>query len=273
MKDSMKMIIAVLVTAVVCIAGTYVIASNGNSNEGETITIKGSTTIQPLMDKYQEEFEKYSNITLEISGGGSGEGTKAAINGTANIGMASRALKDSELSQGLVATKIGKDAVAVIVNADVTGVTSLTQAQLTGIYNGTITNWNQVGGPDKTIAPIIREAGSGTRECFETKTGEMPAQNSYAVQASTGGMITQVNQTPGAIGYVSLGSLNSSCHPVGYEGVTASVDNVNNGSYGIVRDLVLATKGSPTGATAFFINWILSEQGQKILENAGFIKL
>ena len=273
MNNNTKMIVAVLVTAIICVAGTYMVVG-GESNEGESVSIRGSTTIQPLMVKYQEEFEKYSNITMEIAGGGSGAGIAALRDGTADIGMVSRALTASEISSGLVSHVIGKDAVAIIVNADVAStVTNLTQEQLVGIFDGTIKNWNELGGPNRTIAPVIREDGSGTRECFELFSGKMPSGNTYSVQGSTGGMINQVNQTPGAIGYVSMGSLISACHPLMYKGVTATAEHAMDGTYEMVRDLVLATTSDADDSSMFLINWILSPQGQKILKDTGFLPI
>ena len=272
MNNNTKMIVAVLVTAMICVAGTYVIV--GESDKGESVSIRGSTTIQPLMVKYQEEFDKYSNITMEIAGGGSGAGIAAVRDGTADIGMVSRALTASEISSGLVSHTIGKDAVAIIVNVDVaSAITNLTQEQLVGIFDGTIKNWNELGGPNRTIAPVIREDGSGTRECFELFSGKMPSGNTYSVQGSTGGMINQVNQTPGSIGYVSMGSLTSACHPLMYKGVTATAEHAMDGTYDMVRDLVLATTAGVDDSSMFLIYWILSPQGQKILKDMGFLPI
>ena len=178
------------------------------------LDISGSTTIEPIMNKLVEAYEaeyKDAGVTIRItvSGGGSGVGANNAASGQSDIGMCSRDLKSEEEAKGLKSIQIGRDGVAVIVNN--AGVENLTLEQIAKIYSGEITNWNQVGGNDKTIAVIARDDSSGTRECFDEKMGEalegwemkagVPEQN------STGAVLTQVQNTEGAIGYVSIGAL------------------------------------------------------------------
>ena len=273
------MIAAVLLTAVVCIAGTYSLTANNENSGDSDLTVTGSTTIQPLMSLFQEEFEKYASVTMNVTGGGSGAGATAAINGTADIGMLSRDLKASEISSGLIAHVIGMDGVVVIVNSNV-GVTDLTLEQLEQIYDGKITNWKDVGGIDLTIAVIAREDGSGTRDCFDTamKTvnSSFTMKDDVATYNSTGGVTSAVNSTPGSIGYVNLNAvehLSSGTKSISVDGITATADTVIDGSYEISRNLVLATNGEATGMTAFFLNWVLSEDGQEIVEEAGFVRI
>ncbi len=199
------------------ISGEFVALENPSETYTDPVgdvnlTIGGSTTIQPIMNKLVEAYkEKYSdrNVNIQVNGGGSGVGASNTINGSFDIGMCSRNLSDSEKAQGLVETKIALDGVAVIVNG--VSVKDLTMEQIAKIFSGEITNWNQVGGPDKDIAVVVRDDASGTRECFdkamegviegwELKDG-VPEQN------STNGVITLVSSTPGAIGYVSIGAL------------------------------------------------------------------
>lgn len=182
-----------------------------------TLNVAGSTTVQPMMVKFVEAYEaKYPGVEINVTGGGSGAGATAAINGTADIGMLSRDLKSSSPSESaLTATTIAKDGVIIVVDK-AAGVTDLTTNQIAKIFNGEYTNWNQVGGNDLNIAPIIREDGSGTRETFDTKMVESLGitvsefgQNmmGYSATNSTGAMLALCKSIGGSIGYVNLGSL------------------------------------------------------------------
>jgi len=275
------MLTAVLLTAVICIAGTYAVAAGGShQDESTTLNVGGSTTIQPMMVSFQETFEGYAKVSMNVTSGGSSVGANSTINGTLDVGMCSRDLKSSELDQGLVAHIIAKDGVSVIINSSVTGVGSLTLEQIAAIYSGEITNWKDVGGNDKEIAVIAREDGSGTRECFDTVMSSTVSgwkMKSVVSQfASTGAVTNAVTSTPGAIGYVSLGAaekITSGAYTVAVDGVMPSVETVNDGTYEIQRNLVLATKGPAQGMAALLIAWILSDEGQKTVEESGFIPL
>ena len=273
------MITAVLLTAVVCIAGTYSLTNNNGGSDSNDLTVTGSTTIQPMMSLFQEEFEKYANVTMNVTGGGSGAGATAAINGTADIGMLSRNLKSSEISSGLVAHTIAMDGVVIIVNSNI-GITDLTLEQLAKIYDGKITNWKDVGGRDLTIAVIAREDGSGTRDCFETAMKTVDSsfvmKTDVVTYNSTGGVTSAVNSTPGSIGYVNLNAvehLSTNTTAISVDGIAATSTTVTDGSYEISRNLILVTKGEATGMAAFFLNWVISEDGQKIVEDAGFVRI
>lgn len=278
----MKMIFAVAVTAVVCVAGTYVVLSGGDNSDndgtGATISVAGSTTIQPLMGLFQENYEKYTNVTLEVSAGGSSVGASSVINGTSNIGMLSRDLKQSEIDQGLVPTVIAKDGVAIIVGSNA-GVTDLTMEQIAKIFSGEIKNWNEVGGTATPIAVTIREESSGTRDCFDTALrATYPAyaipDNTNSVN-STNAMVTTVEANATSIGYISFGALSklTAAKAVSVGGIVAEVANVINDTYPVKRDLILATKGTPSGTAADFINWILGPEGQRLAVKEGFIAI
>lgn len=181
-----------------------------SSSGKTTIAIGGSTSIQETMGALAEAYmEKYGFMNITITGGGSGVGASNTINGTFDIGMCSRDLKQSEIDSGLVPKLIGVDGVAVIVNG--VGLTSLTMEQIAAIYSGDITNWSQIGGIDKPVAVICREDGSGTRECFENGLkaydGDWTLKTEVVKLNSTGAMINQVNLVVGAIGYISIGKL------------------------------------------------------------------
>ena len=175
-----------------------------------SITVSGSTTVMDTMSRLAEEYTaKYPYMSIAVSGGGSGQGAKNVINGVSDIGMCSRDLKASETEKGLIPVTIGKDGVAVIVND--AGVDNLTTEQVAKIYNGTYTNWSQLGGKDKAIAVVAREDGSGTRECFETSM--TAAVEGWSMKsevnklASTGAVIQTIKNTSGSIGYISIGQL------------------------------------------------------------------
>ena len=267
MNDNLKIIIAVILTAVICIAGSAVVFGGDaeNANKKQTLVVTGSTTVQPLMNQFQESFEEYANISMNVTGGGSSAGASAVLQKTADIGMMSRDPKQAEIEGGLEVTVIGMDAVVVIVSKDA-GVNNLTVEEIAKIYSGIYTNW--------------KEEGSGTRDCIEEALAKAlegyETSNSYPAEASTGSMKTRVENTSGAIGYVSLSAasdLSANTVTVAVNGVEASVETVSNGEYSISRNLILVTNGEPTGMSAFFLSWVLSPQGQKIVEDMGFIKI
>ncbi|WP_400223751.1 extracellular solute-binding protein [Methanomethylophilus alvi] len=178
-----------------------------------SITIQGSTTVNPIMMAVEEEYEKiHPNVRISITANGSGTGAAAAIDGTADIGMLSRDLKTSETDAGLVPTVIGKDGIAIIVNKSVTGIDNLTLDQIAKIYDGTYTNWNQLGGVDHAIDVCGRESSSGTRGAFEELlSGKVAGFSSSSVTdkmvefASNNALLTHIETTDYSIGYVSLG--------------------------------------------------------------------
>ncbi len=179
--------------------------------DGKTmIAISGSTTIMDTMTRIAEGYmAKYPYMKVSITGGGSGQGASNTINGVSDIGMCSRDLKASEAEKGLIPTIIGKDGVAVIVNG--AGVKDLTIEQIAKIYDGTYTNWSQVGGVDKSIGVVCREDGSGTRECFEesvkASTPGWKMKSDVNSLSSTGAVIKMIGNTDGSIGYISIGQL------------------------------------------------------------------
>ena len=244
-----------------------------------SLDISGSTTIEPIMNKLVEAYTaKYADagvtIRINVSGGGSGVGASNAASGQSDIGMCSRDLKDEETAQGLSSVQIGRDGVAVIVNN--AGVKNLTLEQVAKIYSGEITNWKEIGGNDKAIAVIARDDASGTRECFDEKMeAALPGWKMKAgvpEHNSTGAVLTQVKNTEGAIGYVSIGALKDLEDPTTYavdvDSVEATEDNVTNGTYKIQRNLIVCIKGELSEApyaVQNFLNYVTSEKGQAVL--------
>ncbi|MCL1810872.1 MAG: phosphate ABC transporter substrate-binding protein [Methanomassiliicoccaceae archaeon] len=283
-----KMILAIAVVGIVCLAGGYMIGSSTSDKEGAaTIFAEGSTTVAPLMNKYAEIYEGYENVRIEVIANGSQNGVDAANSGNADIGMSSRN-KGHSSHAGLTETKIATDTVVLIVGSNA-GITSLTKHQIIDIYNGTITNWNQVGGNNATIVVVDRDQGSGTRSYFEesfasttTPAKTLNSTRSWTSMAATGAVISYVESNPNAIAYVSLGSLTTnaeknmalSLNMNNVEGSGTAVSPISDlSNYPLKRDLVLLTKGTPTGKIAMFIGWMLSPEGQKIAEEVGFLPL
>ncbi|MDD4281218.1 MAG: phosphate ABC transporter substrate-binding protein [Candidatus Methanofastidiosa archaeon] len=241
-----------------------------------TIRIAGSTTVQPIASAAAEAFMGiHQNVTITVQGGGSGTGVTQAGQGVVDIGNASREVKASEYDTypDLVATAVAADGIAVIVHPS-NQVTALTPEQVKGIFTGEITNWSQVGGADRTIVVVIREDGSGTRATFEELVHNKIASAAGALQkASNGAVKTTVAQTPDAIGYCGIGYVDSSISAVTVGGVLPSETTILNGSYPISRNLYMLTNGEPSGLVKAFIDFILSDAGQDIVAEEGFIRL
>jgi len=245
------------------------------------ITVTGSTTVLPIAQLAAESYmSKNSGADIKVSGGGSGVGVQAAGEGTADLGMSSREVKDSEFQKypDMKVTVVAGDGIALIVNPSNT-VSSLTLAQVKDIYSGKITNWSQVGGTSGGIVVVGRDAASGTREFFwEYVMGKGDFAKGMLEKNSNGAVKQTIVQTPGAIGYVGLGYIDADVKALRIKldngtQVVASVSNVINGSYPISRSLYFLTKGEPKGLSKAFTDFILSDEGQKIVEEEGFVPL
>lgn len=230
-----------------------------------SIQIAGSTSVQPLSEELAMMFmEKYPDVKVNVAGGGSGAGIKAAQNGTSHIGASSRELKPEE--KNVKEFVIAKDAIAVIVNP-ANPVSHLTMDQIKRVFSGEMTNWKDLGGKDAPITVVIREDGSGTRGAFEEIVlGEYKFTDKAIIQNSTGALRTTVAGTPDAIGFVSLGALNDEVKAIKIDGVEITKENVLNGSYKIARPFIYLTKEEPEGLTKHFIDFVLSSEGQEIIE-------
>lgn len=249
---------------------------NAAKDQGEkmtgSITIAGSTSVQPFSEVLAEKFmQDNEGVQINVQGGGSSQGVTAAASGAADIGSSSRDLKEEEKGQGLVETVIAYDGIAVIVHPS-NKIEGLTKENIKNIYLGNITNWKEIGGEDAPITVVCREAGSGTRGAFEEIVMEkQDISNKVIIQNSTGAVRTAVAGDKNAIGFVSLHALNNEVKPVKVDGVEANAENVKNGSYKISRPFIYLTKGEPTGAVKAFIDFVLSDEGQKIIVEEGAI--
>ena len=243
---------------------------SGCSQKSEAgIIVAGSTSVQPYAEILAEEYMVlHPGIEIDIQGGGSTAGITAAQSGTAEIGMSSRALKDEE--KGLWCVEIARDGLAIIVNPD-NPVQDLTLDQIRDIYAETVTNWNQVGGLAAKIHVITREEGSGTRSAFAElvmgKTAEITPR--AIVQDSNGAVRQLVADDPNAIGFISLGLVNEKVKGLQLEGISATHENIENGSYKLSRPFLFITLNEPAGLPREFLDFTLSPEGQKILMNEG----
>jgi phosphate transport system substrate-binding protein len=266
------------VVVVVILIGAYAAGFFGGGQEIETLSVTGSTTVLPIAQKAAEKYmDLHSTVNILVSGGGSSVGVKSAGEGTADIGMASRDMKDEEKT-GYPDVKpivVARDGIALIVHPS-NPVSSLTVEEIKGIYKGTYTNWSELGGDDMEIVVVGRDSASGTREFFWEKVMEKEDFVATMLEKNSNGAVKQtVSQTPGAIGYVGLGYIDETVKAVkireGSRETEPTVENVKNGSYPISRSLYMLVKGEPTGLAKDFIDFILSEEGQSIVEEEGFV--
>lgn len=213
-------------------------------------------------------------MTVSVEGGGSGAGVEAASNGTADIGLASRALKDEETASGLSGTTLALDGIAIIVNAD-NAVTDLTVEQIAAIFTGRTANWSELGGADLEIACVGRESGSGTRDGFESITGTADACVLNQELTSTGAVIEAVRGNAQAIGYASLSSVEGQegIRTITVNGVECSEATVLDGTYEIQRPFVLVTKEGAqlSDAAQAFFDWATSASAADLIRQAGAV--
>jgi phosphate transport system substrate-binding protein len=252
----------------------------GNNNI-KKLTIDGSTTVFPIAQAAAEKYmDENNNVDIQISGTGSSNGVSSVGSGSADIGMASRELKDQEKTDypNLVQHVVAKDGIALIVHKT-NNLTQLTTKQVKGIYNGTYTKWNELGGPNKEIVVVGRDSASGTREFFYDHVMEKEDFVDTMLEKNSNGAVhSTVSTTPGAIGYVGLGYIDNKIKALDIENeqgnyTTPSVQNVLDGKYPIYRNLNMFTDGEPTGLAKEFLDYITSDEGQEIVTEEGFVPI
>lgn len=255
-------------------ASSEVASTETTADLSGSISMVGSTSMEKLANALSEAFmEEYPDVTVTAEFVGSGAGIEAVTNGTADIGNSSRSLKDEEKAAGVVENVVAIDGIAVCVDP-ANEVADLTKEQLTNIYNGTVTNWKEVGGADEPIIVIGREAGSGTRGAFEELVDLKDACKYANELDSTGAVIAKVASTPGAIGYASLDALDDSVKALSLEGVEATAENIKAGNYFLSRPFVMATKGEISEQNDLVQAWfdfVLGDEGQQIASEVGLI--
>ena len=251
-------------------------SASSNGNKEVTIAVSGSTSVGRLMEKVAKAYEaKNSNVSIEINQPGSSAGIKDTINGVAELGMSSRDLKDEEKASGAEGTVIAYDGIAVIVNP-ANKITNLTLEQLKDIYTGKVTNWKDVGGEDGQIVVVSREDGSGTRDAFQEivgyKSEELVAD--ATIGDGSGNIKTTVAGNKNSIGFVSFSYVDDTVSAIEVNGVKPEEELAKSGEYKLSRPFLIVTKKDTlTDEGQKVIDYILSEEGQKIVEEDKLIKL
>ena len=250
--------------------------NTNTTTPSETVTVSGSTSVGPLMEKEAEVFKKdNSGIKVEINQIGSSAGIKDAINGTVEIGMSSRDLKEGEISNGLVEVEIAFDGMAVITSKN-NKIDSLTINEVKDIYTGKITNWKEVGGKDSEIVVVSREDGSGTRDAFQEIIGYTSEQlyKKALIGDGSGNIKTTVAGNDHAIGFISFEYMDDSVNAVKINDIEPTAENVKNGGYKLARPFLLVYKEDNLKENGNkLIDFILSKEGQQIVEESGLISI
>ena len=237
-----------------------------------SVSTDGSTSMEKVIGALGEAFQNNTGISFSYNPTGSGSGIQAVQEGRCDIGLSSRALKDEEKAAGLTETVLAYDGIAIIVNPD-NALSDIDVDTIAKIYTGEITNWKELGGEDAEIVVIGREAGSGTRDGFETITGTKDACKYRQELTSTGDVITTVSQNPAAIGYASLASVKNTVKALNVGGVTPSEETIKDGSYVVQRLFVLVTKTDAklSDAAQLFFDYATSEAAGEIISAAGAV--
>lgn len=235
-----------------------------------TLTVAGSTSVQPFAEKWAELYmHKHPGTQINVQGGGSTAGIRAAQTGTAQLGASSRELKPDE--SALRAVVVARDGIAVVVHPR-NPLNGLNLEQLRRIFSGAIQNWKEIGGIDREITPITREEGSGTRTAFEELVMKKEPMSSDAlVQDSTGAVRELVRSDESAIGYISLGQLNGQVKPVELDGVEPTEAAAVAGRYPLVRPFLFVLKDEPSGLTREFLAFVQSAEGQMLARREGLV--
>ncbi|MCG6552694.1 MAG: phosphate ABC transporter substrate-binding protein [Candidatus Magnetominusculus sp. LBB02] len=262
-----------LLVMLVMLAGTYSFAE-------ESIRIDGSTTVLPIAQKSAEDFnKKHPEIKVSVTGSGSGNGIKALMDGTTDIATSSREAKEKEIAAAkakgieMKPFTVAYDGIVPVVHPSMK-IDKITMEQLKDIYNGKIKSWSEVGGPNRPITVVSRDTSSGTYEVWEEKVlKEDRVRADALLVASNGQAVQTVAQNPFAIGYVGIGYMDKSVKSLLVGGIKDSPDTVRNGTWPIARGLYMYTKGKPAGNVAKYIEFVLSKEGQDIVNTEKFVSL
>ena len=280
----MKKLISITLAALMALS-LFAACGKTNDDKGKTddsktevtgtVSTDGSTSMEKVIMSLGESFQaKNKGISVGYNPTGSGSGITAVSEGRCDIGLSSRALKDDEKASGLKETVLALDGIAIIVNPE-NKISDLTLEQIAKIYTGQITNWKEVGGDDAEIVLIGREAGSGTRDGFESITGTKDSCKYRQELTSTGDVITTVAGNPNAIGYASLASVKDSVKALSVGGVAPTEATVSDGTYAVQRPFVLVTKeGAELSAAAkLFFDYATSKDAAEIISAAGAVPI
>ncbi|MBR5329671.1 MAG: phosphate ABC transporter substrate-binding protein [Firmicutes bacterium] len=274
-KSTLRKVCVAALIAVCCFA----FAACGGDKEAEdaavggTVATDGSTSMEKVIGSLGEAYmAQNDDVTVTYNPTGSGSGITAVTEGRCDIGLASRNLKEEEKANGLTETVLAYDGIAVIVHKENT-VSDLTVEDIAKIYTGEITNWKELGGNDAEIVVIGREAGSGTRDGFESLTETEDLCNYRQELTSTGDVITTVSQNPGAIGYASLASVDDQVKILKVNGVVPSETTIKDGTYAVQRPFVLVTKADValSEVAQKFFDYVTSADAAEIILGAGVV--
>lgn len=268
MKKIMMIVLAAI-TAAAMLAG----CASDNGSAGGSVSSDGSTSMEKVIGALGESFmANNQGTTFTYNPTGSGSGIKAVLEGRCDIGLSSRSLKDDEKAEGLKETVLAYDGIAIIVNPE-NPVNNLDLETIAKLYTGEITNWKDVGGNDAEVVLIGREAGSGTRDGFESITGTADKCRYRQELTSTGDVITTVGSNPDAIGYASLASVKDTVKALTVGGVAPSEATVKDGSYVVQRPFVLVTKDGTklSDSAQKFFDYITSDAASQIISKAGAV--
>ncbi|MCL2006715.1 MAG: phosphate ABC transporter substrate-binding protein [Treponema sp.] len=266
-----------IVTLVLALISSFAFAGGGRqatpAAEAVTISVGGSTSVTPLMELFQAEYARlHPNITITVSGTGSGDGITGSASGMYDIGMSSRELRPAEIGTGLDPIVIAIDGIAIIINNG-SPIANLSPDQIKDIYTGVITRWEQLGaaanGKSGGIAVISREPGSGTRGAFQEILDFTDANlvGNAIILDGTGAIRSAVAGNPDAIGYISSGSVDNSVKALNVNGSAPTVANIRSGTYQIARPFILIIRRgvAPTPPVRAFLDWVLGPAGQAIV--------
>ncbi len=278
MKKLISLVLAALMALTLFAACGKTNDDNKDNNDDNaevtgTVSTDGSTSMEKVIMSLGESFQaENKGITVGYNPTGSGSGITAVSEGRCDIGLASRALKDDEKAAGLKETVLALDGIAIIVNPE-NKVSDLTVEQIAKIYTGEITNWKDVGGDDAEIVLIGREAGSGTRDGFESITGTKDSCKYRQELTSTGDVITTVAGNPNAIGYASLASVKDTVKAISVNGIAPSEATVSDGSYEVQRPFILVTKEGVelSKAAQLFFDYATGKDAADIISAAGAV--
>ena len=241
---------------------------------GSLVTISGSTSVGPLAEKLAMKYEEENDVKIEVNQIGSSAGITNAISGVSQIGMSSRDLKQEEKDSNLQELIIAYDGIVVVAHPS-NPVKDLTMEQVKQIFTGEITNWKEVGGKDMEIVVVSREDGSGSRDAFQEIVGYESGQliKNAIVASGNGNIKTTVAMNKHAIGFISFEYIDESISPMAINGVAAKAENVLAGTYELSRPFLFVHKEDVPEAAKQFMEFILTPEGQKIVESAGAIPL
>ncbi len=263
----MKKVVGLLASAVlICMAFT------GCLPEVNSVSTDGSTAMEKAIGMLGEVYEKETDVFVTYNPTGSGSGINAVAEGKCDIGLSSRELKEEEKAKGLKGTVLAYDGIAIIVNPQ-NPVNNLSVEEIADIYTGKVTDWSVIGGNSGEIVLIGREAGSGTRDGFESITGTEDSCKYRQELTSTGDVITTVSQNPDAIGYTSLASVKDTVKILEIGGVAPTEDTIRDGSYVVQRPFMLVTKAdnSLNEKAQGFFDYITSKKAHEWILKAGFV--